>query len=209
MSEHAAIGRPRDASIDAAALRVAAEHLGRHGFEAMSLAAVAAEAGTTRQALYRRWPTKADLAVAAIAALPDASPQPLSGDHEADLRAELAAFRRGVTRPGGVSLVGAMLQDGADPELRERYRALRRGASPARLRAIMRGGRGRHPRPRRSTSSCGELHRQLYALALAGVGCRADWPRRAAPARVRRRGRATAERIDRASSGSRRPMEVP
>jgi len=34
----------------------------------MSLAAVAQEAGTTRQALYRRWPTKASLAAAAVAA---------------------------------------------------------------------------------------------------------------------------------------------
>ncbi|MEZ5181050.1 MAG: TetR/AcrR family transcriptional regulator [Acidimicrobiales bacterium] len=182
MSEHAAIGRPRDASIDAAALRVAAEHLGRHGFEAMSLAAVAAEAGTTRQALYRRWPTKADLAVAAIAALPDASPQPLSGDHEADLRAELAAFRRGVTRPGGVSLVGAMLQDGADPELRERYRALVVEPRRARLRAIVHaavaeGTLARDTDVELVVASCTG---SFYALALAGRVPGRDWPRRAA-----------------------------
>ena len=42
--------------------------LGQHqdagdGYEAMSVAAVAEEAGTTRPALYRRWATKADLAL--------------------------------------------------------------------------------------------------------------------------------------------------
>ena len=34
-----------------------------NGYDAMSVVAVAADAGTTRQAVYRRWPTKADLAL--------------------------------------------------------------------------------------------------------------------------------------------------
>ncbi len=37
----------------------------------MSVAAVAEEAGTTRQAVYRRWPSKAELGAAAMAAFAD------------------------------------------------------------------------------------------------------------------------------------------
>lgn len=65
----AGVGRPRDASIDERVLAVAASHLACSGYEAMSVSAIAEEAGTTRQAVYRRWTTKADLATAAIASL--------------------------------------------------------------------------------------------------------------------------------------------
>lgn len=116
------MGRPRDPSIDTAALDAALRHLAAHGYEGMSVAAVAAEAGTTRQALYRRWPTKADLATAAIAALGEGlAPTPI-GDPFEDLVAELRSFQRGVLRPHGVSLVGTMLQEGVDAHLARLYR---------------------------------------------------------------------------------------
>jgi AcrR family transcriptional regulator len=46
----------------------------------MSLAAVAQEAGTARQADYRRWPGKASLAEAAVLAAADARPAAASGN---------------------------------------------------------------------------------------------------------------------------------
>src|SRR5262249_56124024 len=52
-------GRARDPGIDTRVLAVAHRHLSALGYEAMSVAAVAQEAGTTRQALYRRWPRTA------------------------------------------------------------------------------------------------------------------------------------------------------
>jgi AcrR family transcriptional regulator len=87
----------------------------------MSMVAVAADAGTTRQAVYRRWPHKADLAAAAIASLQQCQ-LPSSGDPFADLVRELDYFRRSLCRPDGLSMVGTMLQDTTDPELRRRYR---------------------------------------------------------------------------------------
>jgi len=103
----------------------------------MSLAAIAEEAGTTRQALYRRWPTKADLATAAIAAMSRAGERTPTDDPYADLIEELEAFGRGISRPDGVSMVGTMLLRSTDPQLvgfyRERLVAPRR----ARLRAIL------------------------------------------------------------------------
>jgi AcrR family transcriptional regulator len=116
-------GRARDPDIDARVLAVAGRHLSTYGYAAMSLSAIAQEAGTTRQALYRRWPTKASLAADALRDAADANPAANSSDPLADLIAELTDFRRGVSRPGRLSLVGSMLQEGTDPALLARYRA--------------------------------------------------------------------------------------
>lgn len=130
-------GRARDPDIDARILAVANRHLSTHGYEAMSLTAVAHEAHTTRQALYRRWPTKASLAAAALHAAVDAGPDGSTGDPLADLATELANFQRGVSRPGRLSLVGTMLQDSTAPEVLDRYRAQVVAPRRGRIRAIL------------------------------------------------------------------------
>lgn len=175
-------GRPRDPEIDAAVLAVAQRHLASHGYEAMSVAAVAQEAGTTRPALYRRWPTKADLATAAIAALSRAAERPDTDDPFADLVAELAAFQRGVSRPNGISLVGSMLQDGTDPELAALYRERIIGPRRARFRHILeRAAAAGLLAPDAdldlAVASCTGI---LYALLLAGQPTGRAWPRRTA-----------------------------
>src|SRR3982074_2710414 len=83
-------GRVRDPDIDARILAVAHRQLSAVGYEAMSLAAGAHQAGTTRQALYRRWPTKASLAAAAVQAAADAEPEVSSQDPPADPGADVA-----------------------------------------------------------------------------------------------------------------------
>lgn len=130
-------GRARNLDIDARVLTVASRHLSAHGYEAMSVAAVAHEAQTTRQALYRRWPTKASLAAAALHSAVDADPEEATEDPLADLTAELANFHRGVSRPGRLSLVGAMLQDNTAPEVLARYRAQVVAPRRSRIRAIL------------------------------------------------------------------------
>src|SRR5436190_15684684 len=101
------VGRTRDASIDARVISVAGRHLAEQGFEAMSVAAVAREAGTTRQAIYRRWPTKTDLATAVVGGLSQGGTSaPLPSDPSpfidpyGDLVAELTDFARGVSGSG-------------------------------------------------------------------------------------------------------------
>lgn len=175
-------GRPRDPAIDDAVLRAAQHHLAAYGYESMSLVAVAEEAGTTRQALYRRWPSKADLATAAVAALADAEPVPESGDPYADLLAELSAFHRGISRPNGMSLVGSMLQDAADPELRSHYRARLVRPRRARLRRILERAAAadlidRDADIEFAVASCTGVR---YAQALAGTRVAPDWPARTA-----------------------------
>ncbi len=163
-------------------LAVAQRHLASHGYEAMSVAAVAQEAGTTRPALYRRWATKADLATAAIAALARAAERPDTDDPHVDLVAELAAFQRGVSRPNGISLVGSMLQGGTDPELRTLYRERIIDPRRARFRHILeRGAEAGLLAPDAdldlAVASCTGI---LYALHLAGQPLGRTWPRRTA-----------------------------
>ena len=68
-------------------------HLARDGLAGLSIAAVAADAGTTRPAVYRRWSSKEALAVAAVAHLAETDPPPApTGEPFADLVAELEHF---------------------------------------------------------------------------------------------------------------------
>jgi len=115
-------GRPLDRSIDERVLAIAVSHMAQHGYEAMSVVAIAHQAGTTRQALYRRWPSKADLATAAIGALAGSEERSSTGEPYADLVNELKSFQRGIRRPDGLSMVGTMLNRATDPELVHLYR---------------------------------------------------------------------------------------
>jgi AcrR family transcriptional regulator len=180
MPNQTAAGRPRDPSIEGRVLAVALRQLAEHGYEGLSLAVVADEAGTTRSALYRRWPGKAELATAAIATLSEADARGITDDPYGDLVAELAAFRRGVTRPDGLSLVGTMLQRGTDPELQRLYRERIVLPRRARLRTILERA------ATRGLVADGDLELAVasltgsfYALALAGAIPR-NWPARAA-----------------------------
>lgn len=182
---HSVRGRTRDPGIDARILAVAGRHLAVHGYEALSVTAVADEARTTRQALYRRWPTKAGLAAAAVQATADPAPgepAPDARDPLADLVAELDSFRRGVSRPGRLSLVGTMLQDSTSPELLTRYREHVVAPRRARILAILRraGELGLIDADADLEVAVTLSTGSWYARALAGDRPPADWPERAA-----------------------------
>lgn len=58
--------RRRGAVLEAAVLDAAWEEIAEHGYETFTVDGVAARAGTSKTVLYRRWPSRADLAKAAI-----------------------------------------------------------------------------------------------------------------------------------------------
>jgi AcrR family transcriptional regulator len=177
-------GRARDTSIDDRVLAVAARHLAEVGYDGMSVHAVASDAGTTRQAIYRRWATKAELAAAVVTAIPDGSHEGPSGDAYSDLARELADFRSGVSRPGRMSLVGTMLQDGTDDEVRARYRERVVAPRRARIRSILERAVASGVLPADAdldvvvTMATGSW----YARALAGEAVPDDWAERTARA---------------------------
>lgn len=174
-------GRPRDADIDRRVLAATRHQLAQRGYDALSVAAVAAAAETTRQAVYRRWPTKADLATAAVADLSRAEERTPTDDPEADLVRELEAFRAGISRPDGLSMVGTMLQASTDPELVRYFRERIVSPRRTRLRAILeRAVADRPTDPADLDVAVSTLTGSWYAHALAGDPPPADWATRLA-----------------------------
>ncbi len=163
-------------------MEVARRHLAQNGYDGMSFSAVAEEAGTTRQALYRRWPTKADLATAAVAAMSQAGERTPSDDPYADLVRELESFRRGISRPDGVSMVGTMLLRSTDPGLVALYRERLVAPRRARLREILERGVERGllaPEPDLD-AALGMFTGSWYARSLEGGQQLAGWAERTA-----------------------------
>lgn len=148
----------------------------------MSLAAIAEQAGTTPPAIYRRWPTKAALAAAAIETFPDEPTRPPGADPFADLVAELSDFRRAINRPGRISLVGTMLQTSTDPHARARYQARIIAPRRARLRTILERAQaaGRLSTDPDIEIALTMLTGSWYARCLAGTPPPPHWPRRTA-----------------------------
>ena len=62
-------GRPSDPAIDAELLRAAQDLLIEEGFDRLTMDAVARRCGASKATIYRRWPSKTALVVAAAAAL--------------------------------------------------------------------------------------------------------------------------------------------
>ena len=124
----------------------------------------------------------ADLATAAIAALADTRAATPSDDPFADLVAELTDFQQGVSRRDGVSMVGTMLQDTTDPELRRLYRQRVVRPRRARLRAILERGiaSGALDADADLEVATTMLTGSWYARALAGDRAPERWAQRAA-----------------------------
>ena len=78
-------GRPRDAQRGKEILRATQELLVEHGFEELSMDAVAARAGASKATLYRRWPSKDELVAAALEGFAWDAPVPDTGDLRSDL----------------------------------------------------------------------------------------------------------------------------
>jgi len=78
-------GRPRSARAHQAILDAAVALFVEEGFEGMSVEAVAARAGTGKTTIYRRWPSKEDLVIDAIAQVLAAPPTTDTGSVREDL----------------------------------------------------------------------------------------------------------------------------
>jgi AcrR family transcriptional regulator len=114
-------GRPRDETIDAAVLTAALDALAADGYGGLSLVAVARAAGTSKPALYRRWPTKQRLVLAALEHQVQAVEPPDTSCTMCDLAECLGLFVTAFeAMPPGV--LAPLLADGQDGEdLREEF----------------------------------------------------------------------------------------
>jgi AcrR family transcriptional regulator len=90
-------GRPRDARADRAILDAALQSFIIDGYEGMSMEGVAARAGVGKTTIYRRWPSKKELIVAAMDTLFEDLRVPETGDVRADLSSIVRQAHRFIT----------------------------------------------------------------------------------------------------------------
>lgn len=135
-SAKSAPGRPRDGRIDAAIINATRELILDTGYASLSLSAIAAHAGTTTAALYRRWSGKAELvheAVLSADAVPAREFEVANGGGEAgsEIRALVETIRAIFDRPEvRAALPGLIADTVADPSLHRRMIARLSGNLP-------------------------------------------------------------------------------
>jgi AcrR family transcriptional regulator len=116
-------GRPRDARRDEAILKATLEILLAEGYQALTIESVASRAGVGRPTIYRRWPSKPALVVAALVessrlAIPVVDTGSLRGDLLAVQRHQIELMNAPMTRRVTTGLIADLA---TDPELAERY----------------------------------------------------------------------------------------
>lgn len=111
-------GRPRDKGADEAILRATLALTGEVGVSGMTISAVAERAAVSTATIYRRWPTKAGLVLAALSALQEFPPEPDTGSVRQDLKEYQENFVRLLTGPGGDWVSHMMAEANKDEELR-------------------------------------------------------------------------------------------
>ncbi len=119
----AARGRPRHPDTDRAILSATFRQLVELGYGGLSVEAVAAAAGVAKTTLYRRYPTKRDLVIAALESGTAFVP-PIDVK---DTRAAFAAFVRqaigAMVETGAIRILGSLLvEEGREPDLLDVFR---------------------------------------------------------------------------------------
>src|SRR6478735_11259258 len=139
----------RSARVVADVLRVTLELIGEHGFAGLRVEDVAARAGVNKTTIYRRWPTRGDLLMAALTELATPPTAVETGRLECDLHATFMTATTMRASSVGRGVVRALIAERGDPEvdrvvevIRERHRA------PAR--SVLERARKRGDLPRRA-----------------------------------------------------------
>ncbi|MFD9542921.1 TetR/AcrR family transcriptional regulator [Streptomyces sp. NPDC060022] len=107
-------GRPREERVTGAVLNAVVDLVTEQGIAAVTMDTVAARAGVSKPAIYRRWPTKQDLIIAAAETRIGALSVPDLGDFRAELRFVLTARLEAYRLPGSDRLIAGLIGASAD-----------------------------------------------------------------------------------------------
>ncbi len=117
-------GSPRNERSRQAILRSTLKLLRKHGFGALSIEAVAADAHVGKATVYRWWPNKGALVVDAFAAsIEDELHFPDSGSVYRDMSVQMNQFLEVLRSRSGRIVAGVIAAGQSDPELMEEFRA--------------------------------------------------------------------------------------
>ena len=156
--------------------------LSRAGYGCLTVSGVAASAGTTRQAVYRRWPERAGLARAAVDRLAARTTGASTGAVYDDLVTELTALQKESATPTALGVAGAMMLLDVPAEVRSRYRQRVTGPHQRRLRRLLERAVAEGHLPAEADVELGVLSvlGALQAAWLIGHPAGRRWPERAA-----------------------------
>jgi AcrR family transcriptional regulator len=120
-------------------LRATVEEIARCGYTALRVEEVAARAGVNKTTVYRRWPTKCELAGAAIRAFAGHhDPLPDTGSIRGDLLEMIRRAMAYATTPEGRAFSRLLANESSDPEIDELARSLRAGIASQRAEIVTR-----------------------------------------------------------------------
>jgi AcrR family transcriptional regulator len=112
-------GRPRSAAADEAILEATRTVLAEDGWAALTVEGVAARAGVAKTTVYRRFSSRADLAVAAVAQLVAAARTTPGSSLAEDIRNAIASCTDVYARPAArAAYLAVVAEAGREPALR-------------------------------------------------------------------------------------------
>lgn len=118
----AALGRPRDETIDKQVVAAVLRVLRTRGYKAVTIDGIARTVSRARASIYRRWPNKAHLVAYCILSTMGASPAPDTGILRTDLLAAVGTLRRAFSGPLRHALPGLVADMAHDRQLAQAVR---------------------------------------------------------------------------------------
>jgi AcrR family transcriptional regulator len=133
-------GRPRNTGADTAIVDAARELISRLGTANLSMDAVAERAGVSKATIYRRWPSKTALVLAALESATDPIPPADTGSVRDDLVVMTASIAAKSRTPGYAALLAEVMAEARrNPELAQVHEAFVRDRRAPVVAALRRG----------------------------------------------------------------------
>lgn len=133
-------GRPRSEQAEQAIIEATLDLFAEQGFEGVCVEAVAARAGVGKATIYRRWPNKEELLLAALGSMKSPFPEP-TGSVRDDLVAQMTVMCADKADPRKARRFALLLGEGQKyPRLMARYKETVIGPRHDAMRAVIRGG---------------------------------------------------------------------
>ena len=138
---HRRPGRPRSEQAEQAIIEATLDLFAEQGFEGVCVEAVAARAGVGKATIYRRWPNKEELLLAALGSMKSPFPEPAGVSVRDDLVAMLTVMCADKADPRKARRYALLLGEGQKyPRLMARYKETVIGPRHEAIRDVIRNG---------------------------------------------------------------------